>query len=679
MFRITNRIYTRLLIFTTALALAACASSGGNHASAPADGTRATLAILESTDIHSNLVGYDYYKLAEDKSIGFDRLATLVREARKQYENTLLFDDGDTIQGTALSDWQAHAAPLPCSKKLTVYKAMDALGYDGGTIGNHEFNYGLPFLAQVTGHPMNVDGVSKQHCAGPHFPQVLANVVSARDNQPIFPPFAVLDRTIKIRDASGRESSAPIRIGIIGFTPPTVANWDKHNLAGKVIAQGLVESAQKHLPALLAKNVDFVIAISHGGFDTSPYSPEMESANWYLAEVPGIDVLLLGHSHLPFPAPNDPKSRFNNLPEVDNVRGFVHGKPAVMGNFWGKSLGVIELALMRNAGKWTIDTAATHSEVRNTRNADGSYVAPDPEIDRIVQADHAATIAFVSSPIGDSDFAMTTYFAEIGNITAIQPINMAQRDFAMRKIKADLPALAGIPVLSAAAPYRNGFGGPGDYTDIEPGPIAIHNAADLYPYPNTFDAVKIDGASVKAWLEHAAIRFNQIDPTRSDEQPLLNLKVPGYNLDVIQGDPNGADISYRVDVTKPVGERIVDLHFNGKPIDPKQAFIVTTNNYRANGGGRFPGLDGSQIVLSTTEGNRELLIDWVRSLGHLTRAQNGADRNWRFVPVKTAGPITLSVASDKLAVAHAAGIDNVRVLRDNGYGTTTYAVDLSRD
>ncbi|MEO8461060.1 MAG: metallophosphoesterase, partial [Dokdonella sp.] len=337
MFRITSRIHTRLFIFTTALALAACVSGGGNHVTAPTDGTRATLAILESTDIHSNLVGYDYYKLAEDKSIGFDRLATLVREARKQYENTLLFDAGDTIQGTALSDWRALAAPLPCAKELTVYKAMDALGYDGGTIGNHEFNYGLPFLAQVTGHPMNVDGVSKQRCAGPHFPQVLANVVSARDNQPIFPPFAVLDRTIKVRDASGHESSAPIRIGIIGFTPPTVANWDKHNLAGKVIAQGLVESAQKYLPALLAKNVDIVIAISHGGIDTSPYSSEMESANWYLAEVPGIDVLLLGHSHLPFPAPNDQKSRFNNLPEVDNVRGFVHGKPAVMANFWGKS------------------------------------------------------------------------------------------------------------------------------------------------------------------------------------------------------------------------------------------------------------------------------------------------------------------------------------------------------
>ncbi|MEO7936047.1 MAG: bifunctional metallophosphatase/5'-nucleotidase, partial [Dokdonella sp.] len=147
-----------IFVATALLASLGCAPTS-TRPQPVADGSRATLAILESTDIHSNVLSYDYYKLAEDDSLGFERLATLVGEARRQYPNTLLFDAGDTIQGTALADWQARGKPLACDQELAMYKAMDVLGYDGGTIGNHEFNYGLPFLSQVTDQPMLIDGV----------------------------------------------------------------------------------------------------------------------------------------------------------------------------------------------------------------------------------------------------------------------------------------------------------------------------------------------------------------------------------------------------------------------------------------------------------------------------------------------------------------------------------------
>src|SRR6185295_18137501 len=111
----------------------------------------------ESTDIHSNILSYDYYRLGEDPSLGFERMATLVRRARTEFPNTMLFDAGDTIQGTPLADYQALVKLVDCNEELAMYRAMDALGYDAGTIGNHEFNYGLPFLAQVTGNAsMNV-------------------------------------------------------------------------------------------------------------------------------------------------------------------------------------------------------------------------------------------------------------------------------------------------------------------------------------------------------------------------------------------------------------------------------------------------------------------------------------------------------------------------------------------
>jgi len=667
----------RAAALAIALLAAACAparrdreTAGAAHAIA--DGTRAELAILESTDIHSNILSYDYYRLADDPSIGFERMATLVRDARREFANTVLFDAGDTIQGTALADYQALVKPVGCDEELAMYRAMDALGYDGGTIGNHEFNYGLPYLAQVTDDPMNVDGVENRRCKGPSYPIALANVFSKRDDKPVYAPWGWVDKTIKVRTPDGSEAQAPIRIGFIGFTPPNIMQWDKRNLEGKVYTKGLVEAARQFLPGLRRQNVDLVVAISHGGIDVSPYGTMMENANWYLSEEPGIDVLLLGHSHAAFPDPDNPKSRYANLPDVDNRRGFVHGKPAVMGNYWGKSLGVIDLALVRRDGRWQIDPAATHSEVRDVKRPDGSFVAPDPEIASLVKPVHEATIAYVSTPIGDSDFAMTTYFADVGDVTALQPVNTAQREYVERYIAKNLPQYAGVPVLSAAAAFKGGFGGPTDYTDIAPGPLAIHNAADLYLYPNTLTAVQIDGAVLKGWLERSAERFNRIDPAKREPQELINRKMPSYNFDVIQGG-----VTYAIDVTQPEGHRIRDLAYHGKPVAPAQRFIVVTNNYRASGGGRFPGLDGSNIVVSAPDANRDVLIDWVRAKKHVTRAADGSDRNWRFATVKTAGPVVFTSAAGEVDLAHEDGLAHVRWLKDNGDGFATYAVDLA--
>jgi 2',3'-cyclic-nucleotide 2'-phosphodiesterase/3'-nucleotidase len=651
--------------------VAACSSLPGAPGRAIAEGTRARLAILETTDLHSAILSYDYYQLAPDPSIGFERTVTLVRAARKEFPNTLLFDAGDTIQGTALADFQAQVEPVGCGEELAMYRAMDTLGYDGGTIGNHEFNYGLPFLAQVTGQPMAVAGVAPTACAGPHFPLVLANVFSVRDDRPVYPPYAVLDRTLLVRDAKGSERRVPLRVGIVGFTPPTIMSWDKRNLDGRVYARDVVETARAVLPALRSQGVDLVVAISHGGLDASPHANLMENANWYLAQVPGIDVLLLGHSHAAFPDPANAASRYAGMPGVDNQRGFVHGKPAVMANYWGKSLGVIDLALVRDAGRWRIDPAGTHAEVRDIRRPDGRFVAPDPAIAALVEPVHEATIAYVSTPIGDSDFAMASFFTELGDVSALQPVNSAQRDYVVRYIAANLPALANIPVLSAAAPFKTGFGGPGDYTDIEPGPLAIHDAADLYLYPNTLAAVKIDGAVLKGWLERSARRFNRIDPARSEPQDLVNRKVPGYNVDVVQGG-----LTYAIDVTRPQGQRITALRFNGMPVRPEQAFILVTNNDRAGGGGHF-GLQGSEIILSAPDANRDVLIDWVKARRHLTRAHDGAERNWHIVPVRTAGPVLFTSAPGKLALARAAGLRGITELHANPDGTATYAIDLS--
>ncbi|CAM5261065.1 2',3'-cyclic-nucleotide 2'-phosphodiesterase OS=Rhodanobacter lindaniclasticus OX=75310 GN=B1991_01900 PE=3 SV=1 [Rhodanobacter lindaniclasticus] len=175
-----------------------------------------------------------------------------------------------------LADYQALVKPVACDQELAVYRAMDAIGYDGGTPGNHEFNYGLGFLSQVTGTPMNVDGGRSTHCAGPHFPLVLANVYSARDGEPIFKPWTIVQKTIDAYTPDGSRISVPLKVGIIGFTPPPIMQWDQHNLAGKVTVSGVVEAARKYLPELQAQHPDLIVALLHGGLDTRPYQRDGE-------------------------------------------------------------------------------------------------------------------------------------------------------------------------------------------------------------------------------------------------------------------------------------------------------------------------------------------------------------------------------------------------------------------
>jgi 2',3'-cyclic-nucleotide 2'-phosphodiesterase/3'-nucleotidase len=643
-----------------------------------APGTHATLAILETTDLHANVVGYDYFKLAQDPSFGLDRTATLIARARREFPNTVLLDDGDTIQGTALGDYQAVVAPVKCGELPAIYLAMQRLGYDGGSVGNHDFNYGLGYLGQVTGTRFDVPGVEQpaRPCAGPGFPIVLANVYSVRTHAPLFAPYRIIDKRVRAEDADGHPVEATVRIGIIGFTTPTIMAWDKRALEGRVYTEGLVETARRYLPAMRRQGADLIVAISHGGLDASPYSPTMENGNYYLAQVPGIDALLMGHAHQLFPNPASKVAQFD-LPHVDKARGTVFGVPAVMANLWGKNLGVIRFDLRHDGKGWTINRDRTVVETRATQQPDKSYVAADPAVLDMVRTAHEATIRYVQTPVGSTDFRMSTYFADVGDPSAIQAVNAAQADYVRNYVRANLPQYEDVPVLSVSAAFKAGAAGPGDYTDVAPGSLALNNAADLYLYPNALYAVKVDGAGLKAWLEHAAGRFNTIDPARTAPQELVNGGFPSYNFDTV----TSPDLRYEIDVTRPAGQRIRDLAWRGKPVAGDQVFLVATNNYRASGGGLFPGLDGSRTVIAAPDTNRDVLIAWIRAHKRLTRAADGAARSWRFARVHTAGPVVFHAPPGKLDLARAAGLDNVSEMRADdgqGKGFALYAVDLAK-
>ncbi|SFD66684.1 bifunctional 2',3'-cyclic-nucleotide 2'-phosphodiesterase/3'-nucleotidase [Massilia yuzhufengensis] len=665
------------LRYQTCIALVPLLISAPALAAKPAAGTSVTLAVLETTDLHANVVGYDYYKLVAEPSHGLDRTATLIAQARKEFANTLLLDNGDTIQGNALADYQAQVAPLRCDQTLGIYKIMNRLKYDGAAIGNHEFNYGLAFLSQVTGNRFQVAGVDQpKRCAGPAFPMVLANVYSSQTKKPLFSPYTIIDKQVSAFDPKGKPVTAIVRVGIIGFTPPTIMSWDKRWLEGRVYTQGVREAALKYVPEMRRKGADLVVAISHGGLDASPYTPSMENANWHLAQVPGIDAMLLGHSHQLFPNAASTVPQFN-LPGVDKAKGLVHGVPTVMANLWGKHLGVVQLHLKHDGRRWSVEKDKTLVQARAAQTGDKAFVDADPAILALVKEEHEATIRYVKTPVGSTDFRMSSYFADVGDGSAIEIVNQAQAAYVAKYVAANLPQYKDLPVLSVSAPFKSGVAGPADYTDVKSGDLALNNAADLYLYPNALYAVKVDGAQLKAWLEKAAQRFNTIDPLKTAPQPLVNTAVPSYNFDTI----TSSDVSYEIDVTRAPGERIVKLAWRGKPVAADQEFLVATNNYRASGGGNFPGLDGSRTVIASPDNNRDILIAYVREAKRLSRAANGTARSWRFAPVKTAGPVVFSSAPGMVELAHAAGLHNVsQVAADDGRGkgTALYAVDLSK-
>ncbi|MBC3920109.1 bifunctional 2',3'-cyclic-nucleotide 2'-phosphodiesterase/3'-nucleotidase [Undibacterium sp. CY18W] len=682
-----------------AIALAGCSSSNPVvDPNAVPEGTILKVALLETTDIHQNILSYDYYGLKADTSLGLERTATLINGARAENPNNVLLDDGDVIQGTLLGDYQALAAPVTCSGTLAVYKVMNALKYDGASMGNHEFNYGLNFLSQITNTDFGLPDVSKAGtCGSPSFPLVLSNVVGAVNQKPIFNPYSIVGKQFTATKPDGSSMSVKLNVGIIGFAPPQIMDWDQKYLAGKVMVNGLQESANKYIPEMRSKGADLVVALSHGGLDASPYSPKMENGSLYLTST-GIDALMLGHSHLIFPKGKEVgapaiDASLAALPtaQVDSVKGLVNGVPAVMAQSWGRRLGIIQLVLKYQGGKWVVQKDLTNVEARGFKYKDGTNIVDaDASIAPLVDTEHKATINYATQPLGTTtDFQMSAYFSLVGDVTAIQIVNQAQIDYVKNFIAnstdATIASYKSIPVISCSAPFKAGRNGPTDFTDVAPNAtpaapfgLQVRNPGDLYLYGNNnLQAVKIKGLDLKNWLETAAKQFAQIDPALTAEQDLVPSYSTIFNYDVFYADNNA--LKYQIDVTQAGGKRIVNLTYAGKVVADTDDFIVATNDYRAGGGGNFPGIDGSKTIIKSPDANQAVVSDFLKKQGKVTSTGNGLGQSWSFVKVDTKGPVILRSAPGKLAVAQNLGLSRVKAEGGlDASGFAKYAIDLSK-
>ena len=624
--------------------------------SVSAQANQAHLRIMETTDLHVHVFPYDYYADKPVDTVGLARTASIIEDVRAESTNAILLDNGDFLQGNPMGDYIAYERGMAEGDTHPVIQAMNTLGFDASTLGNHEFNYGLDFLMKSV--------------AGAQFPIVSANVAKSMGASPtadetLLPPYVILDRTIT--DGNGDEH--PIRIGLIGFVPPQIMNWDRKHLEGNVQARDIIETARAYVPQVKEQGADLIIALSHSGIGAADHTEGMENASVPLAAVDGIDAILTGHSHLVFPS-----STYDDYAGVDVGAGTVMGKPAVMAGFWGSHMGLLDLMLERDGDSWRILSHTAEARPISRREEDRSItplVQSNAAVLASVQAEHDETLAYVRRAVGMTDAPLHSYFALVADDPSVQIVSNAQTWYIAQMMEGT--EYEGIPILSAAAPFKaGGRGGPDYYTDVPVGAVAIKNVADLYLYPNTVRAVLVTGAQVKNWLERSAGMFNQVAAGAADA-PLLNPDFPSYNFDIIDG------VTYRIDLSQPAmfdrdgavinadTNRIVDLMFDGAPIDPDQQFVIATNNYRASGGGSFPGAMGDTVIFEGPDTNRDVIVRYIVDQGTVSPR---ADGNWTFVPMNDT---TVIFETGPAGATYAADVPGAR-LEEAGNSDTGFAL-----
>ncbi|WP_406159235.1 5'-nucleotidase C-terminal domain-containing protein [Streptomyces sp. NBC_00882] len=577
----------------TGAAVAAAGTAGAPAVQAaehrPAKKNRTwSFSVLGTTDLHSHVFDWDYYldKAYSDtkgNSVGVARVATLIKQQRaaKGEEHVLLVDAGDIIQGTSLAYYFARVQPITGkdAPKHPMAVAMNHMRYDAAALGNHEFNYGIEVLRKF-----------ESQC---RFPLLGANALDAKTLKPAFQPYTV--KRICVPGAPD------IKVGILGLTNPGIALWDKDNVSGKMVFPGLVEQAKKYVPRLRALGCDVVFLTDHSGLDgSSSYGDELpyveNASNLVAQQVPGIDAILVGHTHVEVPS--------------YTVKNEETGEDVLLSEpyCWGYRLSVFDFELELVRGQWKVTKKTAQTLNPNT-------VDEDPEIKKLLEADHELVVKYVNTSVGTCTEDLSAADSCWKDVPIMDFIHQVQMD----TVKAGLSASdAALPLISVAAPFSR-------TADIPAGSVTIKDIAGLYIYDNTLYGKKLTGAQLKDYLEYAAKYYHQVPAgTAVDTSTLTNANsFWDYMYDTAAG------VSYDIDIAQAEGSRIKNLAYNGTPVTDDQVFVVAVNNYRANGGSGYPHIAAADIAYSSTNEIRQLMIDYVTSKATLD-PKDFAVTNWKL-------------------------------------------------
>ncbi len=407
------------------------------------------------------------------------------------------------------------------------------------------------------------------------FPWLSANTYRAGQKEPAYQPYIV-----KVIEG--------VRVGVLGLTTPGIPNWEnKENYAGLEFREPVSE-AKKWVAVLRDKEeVDLVVVAMHMGLEADLRTGEInpgqvahENEAIAIAEaVSGIDVILMGHTH-------------REVPDVS-----IGGVLLTQANRWASHVARADVYLEQDAqgGRWRV-------AAKQARTMPVDAAAPDAEIVRLAEPYDRETQAWLNHVIGESPVELSAADARLRDNALLDLIQRVQLD-------------AGHADVSMAASFN-------PQAHVARGPVTVRDIAALYEYENTLVVIEVTGQQLKDALEHSAKYFKTYVPGRAAAD-LVDEKIPGYNFDIAEG------VTYDLDISKPVGQRVQNLRFRGQPLSMTQKLKLATNNYRVNGGGGYTMYRGAPELFRSSAEIRELIINWVEEHKRIPAAPTD---NWRLLP-----------------------------------------------
>lgn len=338
----------------------------------------ATIQILATTDMHGNILPWDYYT-ARNVPRGVAKLATLIKQARAANPNTLLIDNGDTIQGTPLEALhQAGVRDGKADRADPMMLVMNKLGYTSMTVGNHEYNFGLKNLNRARDEA--------------RFPWLSGNTVAKGGARP-FDPYII-------------KTVGGVRVAIFGITTPNIPNWEKpENYAGYSYTAG-VEASKAIVEKLKTEKVDLIVGSVHAGLTPKSGEQFENMADAIAKEVPGIDAIVYGHTHQ----------------DMEDLR--VNGVLLTQPGRWADKLSVLTFTLEKDGAKWKL-TDKKAKLVKAT-----AETAVDPEIEAIAKPYHDAAEKWLSTTVAHADVALDARLGRIEDTALLDAVQTVQMFYA---------------------------------------------------------------------------------------------------------------------------------------------------------------------------------------------------------------------------------------------------------
>ena len=631
----------------------------------------ANLRIMFTTDLHGQLDTTDYEKGNSVSIGGLSRVATAIKEGKQEVgtRNAVVFDLGDVLYDYT-TDYiyeQDEKAIQP------IYQAMNAIGYDAITLGNHEFDYKIDYVQTQ----LKQSGLSKV--------TVLSNVWNTNTGKNLFNNTLMLERTLQAEDGTDFK----VKIGVIGETIP-VLSTKRTSYVGVLTTEHIVENAKKNAKQLKEQGADIVVVLAHSGVGEENPQPMAENVGYSLTKLNDVDVVLCGHKHYSFPSQSANSAAYNKLPGVDLQTGLVNGKNLVMLPPSGRALGVIDLKLQKDSTKVSITNRMSSIKRITSNIKEDELIANNywGKWKNIMQTAYSTILAEIAS-----NERWYNYFATLEDTGIIQLMNNIRMSYAMNYINTKLTKYSSLPIVAESTYLNYGEGNAEDYIDIKDD-FLLSYLPYMRKYKSGLYLYKMKGSQLKEWLEWAASGYvTTSDDSQTTDSDLDEISDSNntrflmkeewrknlssfFVFDGIEYTMN-IDNEPRYDINgNKISEskRVENITINGSSISDDQEFIVVGVRIDATGS-LAKEIASTKIYSCSTEKHREWLQDYIEKAAMNGVLKEKTDNNWNVVSTSSSD-VLYKTGSGAKQIADQK--EWIKGLKEEKNGYLYYEVDLQK-